>query len=255
MPLGGKLSITTRNVPAAEAQRWTELKPGDYVEVAVSDTGTGIAAEHLQRVFEPFFTTKDVGKGSGLGLSMVLGVATQSGGTVRIESKLGQGTTVRVLLPRAGAESSGARAVDHPAEEAPPGAEPRSGRILLVDDDNDVRDFSAECLKAIGCTVVEAGSGVAAIELLQRDRAFDLAVVDFAMPGLNGIEFIAAARKLVPSLPALLVTGFAGSGDLKLDPATTLNKPFKMRDLQERVASLLEKQRATGKLVYLPRKS
>jgi PAS domain S-box-containing protein len=254
MPLGGKLSITTRNVRATEAQRWTELKPGDYVEVAVSDTGTGIAPENLQRVFEPFFTTKDIGKGSGLGLSMVLGVATQSGGTVRIDSKLGQGTTVRVLLPRDAAGSSAARAAELRPQEAR-AVEPRRGRILLVDDDNDVRDFSAECLKAIGCTVVEAESGIAAIELLQRDRSFDLAVVDFAMPGMNGVDFIAAARQLLPSLPALLVTGFADAGELKLDPATTLKKPFKMRELQERVASSLEKQRATGKLVHLPRRS
>lgn len=207
MAVGGSVTVETRNVVLREPpRRPEEPEPGDYVAVAVCDNGFGMTDEVCAKAFEPFFTTKDVGKGTGLGLSQVLGFAKQSGGGVRIDSKMGEGTTVWVFLPRA--------ARDIVAEHAP-SAYDRDGvtyagaTILLVDDDNGVREVTAAMLREAGYAVVEAGSGGAGLEALDRTERVDLLLVDFAMPGMNGAEVAREALIRRPGLSVLFVTGYA----------------------------------------------
>jgi signal transduction histidine kinase len=172
MPIGGTLSVSTSNVHLDFTRAPEEPAPGDYVCITVADTGSGMSPEVRQKVFEPFFTTKEVGKGSGLGLSQVLGFAKQSGGGVRIESDIGKGTEVHIYLPRA-AGAPQLRQVD--AERRP--ASVREGAaILLVDDDGAVRDVTAAMLRDIGYRVEEANCGEAALDLIGREQ-FDLAVI------------------------------------------------------------------------------
>jgi signal transduction histidine kinase len=205
MPAGGTVTILAENRQLAD-EELPGIAAGDYIRLAVKDTGTGISPEHLEKVMDPFFTTKDVGKGSGLGLSMVYGFAKQSNGAFRIESKLGSGTTAELWLPRAPKTSPSARA-------APP--EPRSTqlkplKVLLVDDHAEVRSTTAAVLEDSGHNVLEAASGGEAIELLkERTCDFDLLITDYAMPRLSGTEFLREARLLCPDVPALLITGYA----------------------------------------------
>jgi signal transduction histidine kinase/ActR/RegA family two-component response regulator len=238
MPGGGAITIETANVAAADPHRPAGLPAGDYVLLAVSDTGSGMTPEVLAKCLEPFFTTKEIGKGSGLGLSVVHGIATQSGGAVEIRSEPGQGTCVRVYLPRAAAEL----APDHgsaPSGSQEAGDEPLAARVLLVDDDPDVREVLAAQLKDFGCSVVEAPNGDAALELLDDPETgfFDLLISDYAMPGLSGTGLARAARERDPSLPVLLVTGF---NDLSANARdfgdwVWLSKPFRREELREHV--------------------
>jgi CheY-like chemotaxis protein len=225
MPLGGTVFIETRNIPAGDADRPAELAPGDYVAVAVADTGEGMSPAVLARVFEPFFTTKDIGKGTGLGLSQVYGLARQSGGTVRIASTPGEGTRVEVVLPRA---APLARA-DVGTPEAPVR---RRGTVLVVDDQEEVREVAAAHLEALGYQVVQAASGRAGLEVLQGS-GIDILLVDFAMPGMGGTEVVRAARQRCPGLAVVLMTGYAESDTLgePLDDVVLLKKPFRMREL------------------------
>jgi signal transduction histidine kinase len=204
MPAGGALTISTRNVPADEAGRPDELiATGDCVAVIVSDTGTGMSEEIRAKAFEPFFTTKEVGKGSGLGLSMVYGVARQIGGTVRLESELGRGTSVTIYLPRAcsdfGRQETAATATGGAAHGG------TASRVLLVDDDEPVLALTAMMLREHGYSVLEANGGAAALGLLDRcDEPIDVLVTDLAMPGMRGSELAAYARRRRPDLPVLL---------------------------------------------------
>ena len=186
MQVGGSLKVETANVAVGAPLRPEEPPAGEYVTVAVSDTGTGMADDVRAKVFEPFFTTKEIGKGSGLGLSQVLGFAKQSGGGVRIESRLGEGTSVQIYLPRAESEAVKTRAT----AAAPIAAVDclRGATILLVDDDNEVREITRAMLHELGHRVLEAGSGGAALDILQREPGVELLIVDFAMPGMNGAE-------------------------------------------------------------------
>ncbi|HZZ68793.1 MAG TPA: ATP-binding protein, partial [Phenylobacterium sp.] len=181
MEVGGSLTVETSNVVLGPPARPEEPPAGDYVMVAVSDTGVGMTEEIRAKVFEPFFTTKDVGKGSGLGLSQVFGLAKQSGGGVRIDTAPGEGTSVKVYLPRAEAEPDCAPETEKHAVRA--GAE--DVRVLVVDDDSAVREVSAGMLGDLGYRVIEAGSGGAALDVLERER-IELLLLDFAMPGMNG---------------------------------------------------------------------
>jgi PAS domain S-box-containing protein len=230
MPLGGSLLIETSNVARGDPSLGSELAPGDYVLVAVTDTGSGMDEDILAKVFEPFFTTKEVGKGSGLGLSQVYGVARQSGGTVRIVSKPGEGTAVRIYVPRAaaGAFAAGVEPVDGMAKSS--GV---SSIILLVDDDPAVRSLAATCLRDCGHRVREASGGRAALAVLEGSEHFDLLISDFAMPGMNGIELAQAARLHRPALPILFMTGYAErlEGSDRLGNATLIKKPFRILDL------------------------
>ncbi len=245
MAVGGCLTIETANLRLeSEPARPEEPNPGDYAMVAVSDTGTGIAPDVLARVFEPFFTTKEVGKGSGLGLAQVYGFVKQSGGGVRIDTVPGEGTSVRVYLPRVA------------ADVAPPAPRPvaidcarlrhASDKrvVLVVDDDSAVRDITTTRLGEAGYAIREAGSGLAAIQALETDPCVDLAVLDFAMPGMNGAEVAAVIRSRWPAIQILFVTGYAdhtaiaridGGGEDRV-----VQKPFRGEDLERKVASMLE---------------
>jgi signal transduction histidine kinase/CheY-like chemotaxis protein len=228
MPRGGVLTIGTENVSSDAAGRPSDLaEEGDFVMISVTDTGTGMDAATVARAFEPFYTTKEVGKGTGLGLSQVYGLAKQSGGGVRIESELGRGTTVRLYLPRSAAKVGDIAAAD--------GGQRARGeaRVLLVDDDADVREVAAEMLRGAGSTVLEAESGAKALEALHRDDTVDVLVADYAMPGMTGVELIREARRFRPRLPALIITGFAEASSLAAmsDIGRVLRKPFHRADL------------------------
>jgi PAS domain S-box-containing protein len=230
---GGTVTIRSRL-----ADHWHEgLKPGQHVVISVNDTGHGIPADLLQKVFDPFFTTKSVGKGTGLGLSQVYGIATQSGGTVRIESAVGVGTTIEIWLPVSHADER-LRPSELPSNETPLS---QGERILVVDDDPGVRQFIVQCLKSLGYKVTEAASGQAGLNRIASDRPH-LMVVDFAMPGMNGAQVAAQARLASPDLAVLLVTGYADARaikDLVLSEAV-LRKPFKVSDLAVAVRRALE---------------
>ena len=253
MPLGGRLVLATANVPADAPRRPADLPAGggvDLVMVSVTDSGTGMDEETLARAFEPFYTTKEIGKGTGLGLSQVYGLAKQSGGAAEIESARGSGTSVRLYLPRAGAAAAPA-ATSRPAPSPGGGGAPSPGaRILLVDDDDDVREVTAAMLRADGHAVVEAANGHAALDILDRGEPLDLMVVDYAMPAMNGAEYARAARQRRPEVPALLITGYAESGLLAdiADLAAVLRKPFRQADLAAAVRGALLRRDESGSL-------
>jgi len=212
------------------------LSPGDYIRLSVADTGLGMDEATRARAFEPFFTTKPVGHGSGLGLSMVQGVAAQTEGGVTLTSAPGQGTTITVWLPRAEAAAAPPAALPQPPPQA--GAD---RRVLLVDDDADVAAFAAACLEEAGYRVSSADGGAAALGLLAGGPPPDLMIADLGMPGMGGLQLAAAARRLHPQLPILIATGYAmeeaeARGLLDLP---VLGKPFKAADLLARVAGLL----------------
>jgi len=215
MPQGGTLLIETANISTGSADLPEELAGRDCVLVSVRDTGTGMSPEVVEHAFEPFFTTKEIGRGTGLGLSMVFGVVRQSGGAVRIHSRIREGTTVEIYLPRA-IETAPRRSGRRTQVLSVRGA-----RILVVDDDPDVRWIAAECLRGTGHDVTEAGSGGAALTILERGEPFDLIVIDLAMPGLSGAETVRLARRTHPDLKALFCTGYAEVSGPKLRPAAT----------------------------------
>jgi len=224
MPDGGALTIASR----VENGWGEDLKPGRYIVISVSDTGTGIAPDLLGKVFDPFFTTKSVGKGTGLGLSQVYGIAQQSGGATRIRSALGKGTTIEIWLPLADAEQA-----EH-IVDAPSGTVIRGHheRVLVIDDDPDVRRFIVQCLETLDYDVTQAEHGEAGLARLDADRP-TLLIVDFAMPGLNGAAVAAEARRRRPGLPVILVTGYADTKAVERVVGTDaiLRKPFKVEDL------------------------
>jgi len=230
MPDGGDLTIVTRRTMIAGDP---DLAAGEYVELKVVDTGAGMPPDVAERAFDPFFTTKEKGKGTGLGLSMVYGVATQAGGTARIQSKPGAGTTISVLLPRI-------MEGDADADAAAAGAvEPDAGgglTILIVDDDSDVRTFVAEALRESGHLVLEAADGEAGLAIA-ASRPVDLMIVDFAMPGLNGADVAIDALRLRPGQKLLFMTGFADTAALEsaAPGAPVLRKPFSAAQLMAAV--------------------
>jgi signal transduction histidine kinase len=233
MEVGGSLTVETDNAVVGPPLRPEEPPAGEYVSVCVSDTGTGMSEDIRAKVFEPFFTTKGVGKGSGLGLSQVLGFAKQSGGGVRINSRLGEGTSVHIYLPRAVAGA--AKFGPEPRHAIWAGAR-RNATILLVDDDNEVREVTRAMLHELGHVVLEAGSGGAALDIFQRETGIDLLIVDFAMPGMNGAEVARLAHARQPDLPVLFVTGFADRGGLAgVDDAFIVGKPFHYDELAGKV--------------------
>ncbi|MBP0492664.1 hybrid sensor histidine kinase/response regulator [Pararoseomonas indoligenes] len=243
MPDGGVLTIKTANLaldgPAARA---LELSPGPYVTLAVTDTGTGMSPEVIERAFDPFFTTKPLGQGTGLGLSMIYGFARQSHGQVRIHSELGRGTTVCLYLPR----HAGAATV---AGEMPAltdaGRTTAGETVLVVDDEPTVRMLAAEVLQDLGYAAVEAADGPEGLRILQSDRRIDLLVTDVGLPGgMNGRQLADAARVLRPGLRVLFITGYAetaviGDGDLDVG-MQVLTKPFAMETLASRIKALIQ---------------
>jgi PAS domain S-box-containing protein len=235
MPGGGTLTISTS---LSREQNGIDLDAGDYVCIAVEDDGQGMSSEVLARATEPFFSTKPFGKGTGLGLAQVYGIARQSKGTLRIESSEGEGTVVRLLLPQVVgeivADSAGGKAAAPAAKaEAAPAA-----RILVVDDDADVRAFIADILGDLGHRVETLDCADAALEALAQG-APDLVLLDFAMPGMNGAQLAREARALHPGLPIVFVTGFAESEQLERalgSDVAVLKKPFGIEELAAVIA-------------------
>jgi len=232
MPNGGRLTISTANVPREERNKPPELAAGDYVAVCVSDTGTGMTDEVLRKAFEPFFTTKAVGSGTGLGLSQVYGIAKQTGGGVSIATKVGEGSKVTVYLPR-----TSARPVLHPYESSGAPLRRHDATILVVDDDPDVRGLAISCLETLGYRVADGGR--AAIDLVGRDVSLDLVLIDIAMPEVNGVEAVQAILEKRPALPFLYMTGYVGP--MKLDPSEhrVVKKPFTIAELAAKVEEVL----------------
>ena len=247
MPAGGKLTIETGNVHLDEdyAAHSPEVTPGDYVMLAVTDTGKGMPAEVLDRAFEPFFTTKEVGKGSGLGLSMIYGFAKQSGGHVKIYSEVDHGTTVRLYLPR----QSAAVATVAPAA-ATQHDHPRGGEMILVVEDNaDVRAFVVRHLHELGYRVIEAKDGPSALRIIEAPGSIDLLLTDVIMPGgMTGRQLADEAMRLRPGLKTLFISGYTQDSIIhqgKLEPGVNfLSKPFRRRDLALKVREALEAQGA-----------
>jgi signal transduction histidine kinase/CheY-like chemotaxis protein len=235
MPGGGSLRIGLENRRSDRAAP-PEVKPGDYVAISIADTGTGMDEATLARAFDPFFTTKEAGVGSGLGLPMVQGFAAQSGGAVQIRSGPGAGTTVELWLPKADAPPVEAPAAPSPVDAEPPHG---SGGILLCDDDADVRRFICEFLTSAGYAVQVANDGGTALHLLDHGAEVELLIVDYAMPGMNGLETIRRARERRPGLKPLLITGYAGAVAGNVTGIPMLRKPFAPAELARRVAEIL----------------
>ena len=233
MGVGGTILVGTRNVRTDERDFPDDLAPGEYVALSVADSGEGMTAEVLAKAFEPFFTTKEVGKGTGLGLSQVYGLARQSGGTVRIRSKPGAGTEVDIYVPRA-------LGVTKPEQPQAAGdvaeATVRRGTVLIVDDQEEVREIAAIHLEALGYEIIQAANGRAALDLLEvgGTPVMDVLLVDYAMPGISGAEVIRAARQARPNLPAVLMTGYADADALgeELRHVVLLKKPFRLHELE-----------------------
>jgi signal transduction histidine kinase/CheY-like chemotaxis protein len=240
MPDGGTLTIRTANTTLGPRDASTDLPAGDFVIVAVTDTGTGMSEDVLQNAFEPFFTTNPPGQGSGLGLSQVYGVARQSGGSVRIDSVIGKGTTVSVLFPRATYETD--RDAGSDAERALT-SEPQNAtvawhrRILVVDDEVECRDTISAMLTANGLAVAVAESGEAALRLVDSGLDFHLLLVDLVMPGMNGLELARQVRVRRPSIPVVFFTG--GDAEPIGGERWVLVKPFLGRTLIETLRAAL----------------
>ena len=243
MPEGGKLTIETANAHLDDdySRLRSDVTPGQYVLICVSDTGTGMKPEVIERVFDPFFTTKDVGKGTGLGLSQVFGFVKQSGGHVAVYSELGEGTTVKLYLPRhRGAAIEAERPL--PTSDMPMGD---AGEIILVvEDEQRVRHFSIDALRQLGYTTISAGSGREALELLAAQPQVSLLFTDIVMPEMNGRRLADTAREMIPDLKILYTTGYTRNAVVHngmLDPGVAfLPKPFSVAQLAWKVREVLD---------------
>jgi PAS domain S-box-containing protein len=257
MPGGGKLTIETANTHLNElyADDNAEVVAGQYVQIAVSDTGAGMPRAVMAQAFEPFFTTKDAGHGTGLGLSQVYGFVKQSGGHVKLYSEVGQGTTVKIYLPRlmTGKEEGEA---EEERESPLPRGEPAEV-VLVVEDDADVRLYSAELIRELGYRVLEAPTGPAGLELLEREAGVvSLLFTDVGLPGgMNGRQLADAARALRPGLPVLFTTGYARNAIVhggRLDPGLQLiNKPFTRAALAAKLREVLDAAAAPARVLLV----
>ena len=243
MPTGGKLTIETANSDLDEryARAHAEVEPGQYVLISVSDTGTGMAPEVVERAFDPFYTTKGAGKGTGLGLSQVFGYVKQSGGHVKIYSEIGRGTTVKVYLPRhLGAAST--TLADEAEKAALPLGTPDT-IVLVVEDEEPVRHMTVDALRELGYTVVQASDGKEALQHLQLQPRIDVMFTDIVMPDMTGRELVDQARKSRPDLKVLYTTGYTRNavvhnGVLDRDVAF-LPKPFTLEQLAAKIRDVL----------------
>ncbi len=233
MPGGGTLTISSRNVEDADAP---------CICIAVTDTGTGMTADVIERAFDPFYTTKPIGQGTGLGLSMVYGFMRQSGGHAKIVSAVGQGTTVKLLLPRytgdLAAEDGGAGAA--PAAPEPAGG----GAVLVLEDEPVVRAIVVEVLEDLGYSAIEAADGPSGLEILLSPRRIDLLITDIGLPGLNGRQVAEAARQSRPNLKILFMTGYAETAAMAdgflLPGMSMITKPFAIDSLAARITTIIE---------------
>ena len=203
----GRLAISVSKVPTIAALRTQSARSGDFVAIAMTDTGTGITAEHIEAIFEPFFTTKEVGKGTGLGLSQAFGFAKQSGGDIAVTSQPGQGATFTIYLPQAAMPAQAAKSA---AARQEPTARGRGYRVLVVEDNDDVGRFSTELLEDLGYIVRRADNADSALAILAKDEfAADLVFSDVIMPGMNGVELAGIIRERYPGLPVVLTSGYS----------------------------------------------
>jgi signal transduction histidine kinase/CheY-like chemotaxis protein len=251
MPEGGKLTIETANAYLDDAyvETYEQLKAGQYVMIAVTDSGTGMDTETVVQAFEPFFTTKAGGHGTGLGLSQVYGFIKQSGGHTKIYSEPGQGTTVKMYLPRAQVEHAAA-AEEHPPLSGVHAATSGGETILVVEDEDKVRAGSVEMLEELGYRVLQAPDGPTALRLLDG-RAVDLLFTDVVLPGgMNGRELADEIRRKMPTIKILYTTGYARNAIVhhgRLDPGVELiTKPFSFAQLAAKVRSVLEGAQPNG---------
>jgi PAS domain S-box-containing protein len=242
MPEGGKLTIETANGTLDEAYvaRFDGLEAGQYVMIAVSDSGTGMTKDVLERAMEPFFTTKEVGHGTGLGLSQVYGFVKQSGGHVRIYSEVGEGTTVKLFLPRLAGEV----ACDERADRGPVPASRIGETILVVEDDESVRTATSDMLRELGYRVVMAEDAASALRLVGERPEIRLLFTDVGLPGgMNGRQLADAVRARRPELPVLFTTGYARNAIVhhgRLDPGINLlSKPFTYAELADKLSRML----------------
>ena len=237
MPEGGRLTLETANahLDARDAAAIMDVRPGEYVSLAVSDTGSGMSPDVLARAFDPFYTTKTTGKGTGLGLSQVYGFVKQSGGHVKLESEPGKGTTVRIYLPRhLGTEES--------AAAAPREAQPAAGNqetILVVEDEERVRSMTVEALRTLGYRVVSAAGGEQALGMLDGGQPLHMLFTDMVMPGMNGRALADRIKALQPHVKVLYTTGYPGdavaeNGDFDHKGAL-LAKPFTVDQLAVKI--------------------
>jgi CheY-like chemotaxis protein len=241
MPQGGTVTLETANVALDDSFRdpYLDVKPGNYVRISITDNGCGIPPDVLDRVFEPFFTTKEQGKGTGLGLSMVFGFVKQSNGHINIQSEPGQGTTVRIYLPRSNEAGS------VPVREAASAfVEGGDEAILLVEDNELVRHFARSVLADLGYRVLDAGDSRSALAILQDHPGIQLLFTDVVMPGSNGFELAKSAQALLPGLKVLFASGYAQDSMLrngKLEPGVQLlAKPYTKMELATKVRELLD---------------
>jgi PAS domain S-box-containing protein len=243
MPGGGRVTIETANTWLDEttgAER--EMAPGQYVAICVTDTGQGMTPEVISRAFDPFFTTKPAGKGTGLGLSMIYGFARQSNGQVRIYSEVGEGTTVKIYLPRHRGKAAGEE--DQEAKVQLPRAE-AGETVLIVDDEPTVRMLIGDTLNELGYTGIEAADATSGLKVLQSDAKIDLLITDVGLPGgMNGKEMAEQAREKRPDLKVLFITGYAQNAAIsngRLEPGMhVLSKPFPMEKLASRIRQIIE---------------
>jgi PAS domain S-box-containing protein len=241
MPEGGELAIAVRNAVVGEAEaRQLDVRPGDYVVVKVSDTGTGMAPEILRRCFEPFYTTKDVGKGTGLGLSQIYGFARQSDGTATADSVVGRGTTISLYLPRAEV-----RAIeDTPAAHDTAVIDGEGKTVLVVEDQEEIRDLIEAWLTEFGYRILTAPDGVTASRMLENGEPIDLLLTDIVMPnGMSGLELAQSARRLRPDLRTVLVSGYSRQNMVPTaceDEFVFLEKPFRQAELASTIADALK---------------
>jgi CheY-like chemotaxis protein len=237
MPEGGRLTLSAHRVPLIQD---AELPPGDYAEITVTDTGEGMTEAVASRAFDPFFTTKAVGKGTGLGLSQVYGIARQGGGTARIDTAPGRGTSVRLLLPLLAPEAAGAGAGDGAAGE---GMRTRKvARVLVIDDDALMRETLARALETLGHEVIVAAEGMEGLSVLEHE-APDVIILDFAMPGMNGAEVASAAAGIRPGVPIVFSTGYSNTTAIEAaagPDAIVLRKPFMIDTLDRTIEAVLE---------------
>ncbi|MDE2376966.1 PAS domain S-box protein [Bradyrhizobium sp.] len=243
MPQGGKLTIESANADLSgdDAARNIEVRPGQYVMLALSDTGVGIEQRILDRIFEPFFTTKEVGKGTGLGLSMVHGFVKQTGGHIRVYSEMGHGTSLKIYLPRADAGA----AIGVPSVQAPARVPTGDESILVVEDDPHVRMFAVQQLRRLGYRVAEAGDGPAALDGVARSGAPDLLFTDVVMPGgMTGRQLADRIMEAHPETRVLFTSGYTEHSMVRhgrLDPGVhLLQKPYRSDKLAQKVREVLD---------------
>jgi CheY-like chemotaxis protein len=244
MPEGGKLIIITgvSQLDSLHGAAQQDMRPGQYVTICVSDTGTGMPADVLVQVFDPFFTTKPIREGTGLGLSMVYGFAKQSEGHVRIDSKVGQGTTVRIYLPFHEGELSDSVAASGPSQVQRAEA---GETVLVVEDEPVVRSLILEVLADLGYQALDAVDGPSGLKILESKQRVDLLVTDVGLPGLNGRQLADHARLVRPNLKVLFITGYAEQATMVsgflADGMDMITKPFAIEDLTVRIREIIQR--------------